>query len=487
MHIHSIFLNQFRSLETQVAEARETHETLTSAVSAVEEANELAMAQQARAVAAAAVAREEASVAPVVAPTMPVVEQADLFSWDAVANPPAPAPVAAAQESESLMSAWGTDSPSVQPSVQPSVHDSNPSHLSLPDAGAQQPAPALWGASDAASVTGTVHSNMGGGGAPTAEFATKDNANVHSAAGGGIPAVNPNPYGGGMGMGGLDFMGGGAMGGVPAPHQPAMPPMGGGLHDPSGFGDRSVAGSVAANFVAPAPTPVATTMDRSFSNDAPVAQTPANQTMPHQASASGPPSPTKGELEALKGKTARAENGYRSCADLVRTISTEVVSLEAAAKKAETEMEALEEKKKKGSFGGKKKKAKKQYEFAMEVAKKERDKVQEAKDKLAAAEREAAKAKNEMDQMRQEYEQMELEAATAASYMSVQRSHSTSTEQSSMAGRHPSENQYSDPYGQTMNHAHPPAPMASSSDPYGMGTMGGALGGGGDYANPFAI
>lgn len=276
------------------------------------------------------------------------------------------------------------------------------------------------------------------------------------------------------------------MGGAPAPQQPVMTPMGGGLLDPLGFDDRSVAGSVAAGSVAPTPTSVATATDRSFSNNGPVAQTPTKPPMPRQPSTSGPPSPTKAELEALKGKTVRAEKGYLSCADLVRSISTEVVNLEAAAKKAETEMHALEEKKKKGSFGGKKKKAKKQYEFAMEVAKKERNKVQEAKDQLAAAEREAEQARNQLEQMRQEYEQMELEAATAASYMSVQQSHSMSTEQSSVAGGQPVANQYSDPFGGTMNHAHHPAPMASSSDPYG-GLMGGGSGGGGDYENPFAI
>ena len=79
--------NRYRSLEVQVSDYRSTHEALNSATEAVTEANDLAMAQQARAVAAAAAAKEEAESVIPEPPAPAPVDTADLFSWDA----PAPA------------------------------------------------------------------------------------------------------------------------------------------------------------------------------------------------------------------------------------------------------------------------------------------------------------------------------------------------------------------------------------------------------------
>lgn len=443
------------------------------------------MAQQARAVAHAAAAKEEAEYVIPAVPA-PAVETADLFSWDA-----APVPSGAAE----AMSAWGSDAPSVQ-------NDS-------------EPAPAPWGSTDAASVSHSVHSQGGtsaAGGPQTPLRDTdggRDSMNDYSTGGMG----NPNPYGMGMGAmggggGGADLFGGDFMGGAaPPPQQPVMALMGGGVPEPLSFDTGSVAPSVPPS-VAPTPVAAAATPDRGYSNVADrgsfasEAPPPAPQPTPthhqqyaadHQqyAAVTGPPSPTKAELESLKGQTIKAEKSFRSCADLVRSISTEVNKLESAAKKAEADMKAMEDKKdkKKGSFtgGGKKKKAKKEYEKAMEVANQERTKVEEAKAQLLAAEREADKAKNQMEEMRQTYEQMELEAATAASYISVQQSHSMQS--NSVAGGYSQQQQggYSDPFGGGMMH-HAPAPTpASGSDPYGgMGLMGGDPGGGGgDYSNPF--
>lgn len=285
-------------------------------------------------------------------------------------------------------------------------------------------------------------------------------------------------------MGGGDLFGG-AMGGAPVQQQPVFTPMGGANPAPTTYDSQPSAESAPSR--------------ESFAS---VASTAASEKP-------APKSPNKAELQALKSETVKAEKDFQTCMSLIRNISVEVEQLESAAKKAETEMKAIEGTTKKGKFGGKKKKAKKEYEKAMEIAQQERNKVKEANAQLAAAERESAKAKKEMESYREKYEQMELEAATAASYLSVQQNESMSTtttaattvqqnDSQSVAGQSVATNQYhlhltdhqsfmtqDNPHGGMMNH--PPAPAAKSSDPYGMGLMGGAPGGGGDYANPFTI
>lgn len=492
------------SLENQVAEAKETQEALTSATMAVEEANDLGVAQQARAVAAAAAAKEEAEyIAP--PPQPAVVETADLFSWEAPAAPtsweapaPAPAPVQpatggvgsgmGAQEASNMaqqtMTSWGNDAASVHSSNQNFMggQDHSP-HLGAMDSYQmqQEVAPAPWGSSGDVSVAHSVQSNQGqmpneishGGALPTS--GNDDSFNMYGAAAG-----NPNPYSMGMGGGEADMFGG-AMGGAPVP-QPAMTPMGGasvGSH----FGDsHSVAGSVASH-----------TPERSSFNDQ--AAVPAATHTPAPAPTPvGPPSPTKHQLQALKSETAKAEKSFQNSISLVRSISVEVTNLESVAARAESDMKAMEGKTKKGGFGGKKKKAKKEYEKALEISQREKNTVQEAKEQLAAAEREADNAKREMEEYRQKYEQMEMEAATAASYASVQASSSNVTNSTAaLRSVQPSDSHsvagsvaggYADPFG-GMQH-HPPAVAPAGSDPYGMGSMGGTSGGG-DYSNPFAM
>lgn len=470
--------NRYRSLEVQVSDYRSTHEALNSATEAVTEANDLAMAQQARAVAAAAAAKEEAESVIPEPPAPAPVDTADLFSWDA----PAPAaPIPAAQETVNPMSTWGSDAHSVQSTPQQAgmvgvgaVPDMTPprgSVASVASMGSHQqpaPAPAPWGSSDNVSVAQTVQSNQGVP-APAPQPAG-DNFGMYSAGN-----ANPNPYGMGMGapapIGGGYEMFGGAMGAPPAAPQPAMTPMGGANH----YDAQSVATpSVAPNTV--------------YDDQIAVAHSQPEPQLPP-----GPPSPSKAEIQAFKTTAVKAEKDFQSSLSLVRSISVEVNALESAAKQAETVAKSLEGKKKKGSFSGGKKKAKKEYEQAIAVAEQERKKVKEAKVQLAAAEREADKAKQEMEEYRQSFEQMELEAATAASYMSAQqaqqqqhshqRSDSHSVSGQSAAGMPPA-NQYPDPFGGGMA-AQPAA--APANDPYGMGLMGGAPGGGGDYANPFAM
>ena len=438
-----------RSLESQVEEARTTHEALISANAAVEEANELAMAQQARSVAANAVAKEEASVAAPVDIPQPTetenqpTETADLFSWGA---PVAPTPVAPVHET---MPSFGSDAPSVQ-------HDSS----SVAQESTQLPAPAPWGSSDATSVVS--HSVQGGGSVAPSVYSSDAP----------LGNSNPNPYGIAPSSGpSLDFMGA-PMGGAPPQQQqqPAMSPMMGG----AGIPEPTMGFDYQQQSVAPA---AALTPPRgSFAS---YESAPAPQPQP-----TGPPSPTKAELEAVKAETDKAESQFRSCTDLVRSISTEVVKLESAAQKAEADMSTLEGKTKKGSFvGGKKKKAKKEYEKAMEAAQAERKKVQDAKEQLAAAEREAENAKSNVENLRQKYESMEMEAATAASYISAQQSHNDQQSVASgMTGyAQPAANQYSDPFGGMSS-----GQTAPASDPYGMGLMGGAPPSqNSDYANPF--
>ena len=410
------------------------------------------MAQQARSVAANAVAKEEASVvaAPVDIPQPTETENqptetADLFSWGA---PVAPTPAAPAQET---MPSWGSDAPSVQ-------HDSS----SMEQDSTQLPAPAPWGSSDATSVVS--HSGQGGGSVAPSVYSSDALGNS-----------NPNPYGIPLSSGpSLDFMGGAPMGGAPPQQQQqqlAMSPMmGGGIPEPTmGFDYQQQSVAPAAALTPPR---------GSFAS---YDSAPAPQPQP-----TGPPSPTKAELEAVKAETDKAESQFRSCTDLVRSISSEVVKLESAAKKAEADMSTLEGKTKKGSFvGGKKKKAKKEYEKAMEAAQAERKKVQDAKEQLAAAEREAENAKSNVENLRQKYESMEMEVATAASYISAKSHTDQQSVASGMTGyAQPAANQYSDPFGGMNNTSSGQA--APASDPYGMGLMGGVPPSqNSDYANPF--
>jgi septal ring factor EnvC (AmiA/AmiB activator) len=177
---------------------------------------------------------------------------------------------------------------------------------------------------------------------------------------------------------------------------------------------------------------------------------------------------------------------------LVSTLKKEVKHLEAAAAKAEEEKKAIESKKKK--IGGKKKQ-KKEIEKAYEFAMGEQKKVAEAREQLDAARRQSDVAKAEADKLRQQYEEAEVEAATAASYMSVNASNSVAPSVgggSVVAQQHyqqqyqqpaPTNDAYADPFGMGASMGQPAA--VTASDPYGMGLMGGSANG--DYANPFAM
>jgi len=435
--ILKVQLEKKGSLEAQVEEARITHEALTSANTAVEEANEMAMAQRAQSVAAAAMAKEEASVVvPEPAPQQPV-ETADLFSWGA----PAPA---AAPEANSV---------AMQPPAQPAYV--------------------------ASEISPTLTATM-----PPPSDVDRDSFSVYSTSGG--VNANPNLYGQPLGAAppqqqpmipeptnqGFDYNQQ-----QQQPQQAGISPMGmspmggGGIPEPMGYQQPPVQ---------PQLTPPRQQESFASYNSAPA---PSQQA----AVPSGPPSPTKAELEEVKGKTVEAEQTFRKQADLVRSISTEVVQLESVAKQAEANMALLEGKTKKGSFvGGKKKKAKKEYEKAMEVAEVERKKVENAKAQLAAAEREAQNAKGNVDSLRSKYEEMEMQAATAASYMAAQQqtygdNQSVVSAQPSMASAQPTvasvQPAYNDPFG-GMNMGQPPA--QPTNDLYGA-----PMGGGGDYANPF--
>jgi septal ring factor EnvC (AmiA/AmiB activator) len=210
-------------------------------------------------------------------------------------------------------------------------------------------------------------------------------------------------------------------------------------------------------------------------------------------------SPTAEQIDQLKRDALVAEKSFRSSKDLVKTLSKEVKNLEAAALKAEEEKKAIEAKKTK--IGGKKTK-KKEIEKAYEFAMGEQKKVEEAREQLEAAIRQADMAKSEAEKLRQQYEEAEVEAATAASYLSMNASHSVgpgiaSQQQYQQQYQQPSP-MYSDPFGMGsgghirttsdsygdgmgggMGHGR------TTSDPYAMGLMGGSANG--DYANPFAI
>ena len=440
------------SLKSQVEDARATHEALTSANAAVEEANELAIAQQAHSVAAAALAKEEALAVPAVEEAPPQQPEADLFSWDA-----APAPVSAPVPTQEAVPTWASDAPTTaaqEATQQQHAHTTTAesvasvTHHSPVPVQHQEAMPA-WG-SDAPSM---------------AQYDTHSVAHESTV----VPHANPSPNPYGMpAMGAYE-----PQQQLQQPNLSPMGPMGGSIPEPMGGYDYQQ--QQPTSMAQPTQQQLTPTRD-SF------ASAPAPQQQPV-----GPPSPSKEELEVVKNETVRAESSFRSCKDLVRSISSEVVKLESAAKKAETDMSVLEGKTKKGSFvGGKKKKAKKEYEKALEAVQGERQKVQNAKEQLAAAEREAGKSKNNMESLRRQYEDMELQAATAASYISAN-AHQTQNDQHSVAGGSIAQPpMYNDPFGGgMMNNAAPPvAPAAASSDPYGMGVpmMGGAPSG---YENPF--
>jgi peptidoglycan hydrolase CwlO-like protein len=448
------------SLENQVAEARQIHEALTSANEAVSDANEFAETQNARAVASAAAAREEeeeaaASIIPPPQPQPAVMETADLFSWEA--GPPAPAattthtraataPVPAMDEG---YIGEVTPTPTTSSHAIEGQHDAGglpawgaDAH-SVPQVPTQQQQPAAWG-SDAHSVLPGSVAPTEAGGPPT--WGTDAHSVLAAQREWGAPVSNN-------------------VSAPPTPGFSGMAPMGGG-----GGGDLYGAPAVGS------PPPPAPMLQPQGSFE--------SQQQPQP-----PKSPTRDELEAVKTEALQAEKSFRNSLDLVRNISSEVTQLETNAKKAESEMKAIESKThKKGSFvGGKKKKAKKEYEKAMEVAQAERNKVKEARDQLAMAEKEAEKAKKEMEGYKTKYEQMEMEAATAASYLSAQQQQPTPAQHMAAGGQPPAPAGYDDPFGMIQQqYAAPP-----SGDQFGMGLMGGAPGyggdGGGDYANPFAM
>jgi len=486
--ILKIQMERKESLETQVTDARETNEALSSAAEAVADANEVAMAQQAKAVAAAAAAKEEPPLAP--------VETGDLFSWDA----PAPAPTTMNDEG---MSAWGSEAPQQPVAVDPSVdswggtpnmnNNAASMHIGIEPGGRP---------SDAASVSGhsvsghSVHSNQGGGVLPAnvGMDARRESLGGYSAGG---MSSNPNPYGGfggfpdpmggggaeenlfGMPLGGMKGDGGSTAWRNPedVPPQPLGGPLGqgDGANNTTAF-DHQVAASLAF---------VQEDTQSIVSSIAPTPKAAVTPAVNHSPPRNQPPSPSKAELESLKSKTTQVEKNFQTKLSLVRSMSTEVTKLESVYKKAEIDMKTMETKKKKGSFGGKKK-AKKEYEKALGIANQEKLKVREAKAQLAIAEQEAEKTKREMEESRSKYEQMELEAATAASYLSVQESGSTmSTAMPSESMPMGGSNQYSDPFGSGMIQT-AASSASSSGDPYSMGVMGGG-GGGGDYENPFTM
>ncbi|KAL7473915.1 hypothetical protein ACHAXS_014351 [Conticribra weissflogii] len=408
------------TLEESVKETRETHKALTSATEAVIEASETTMHLKARLLAEHARATESASQP---------VETADLFSWDA----PAPAPASHSGQKHQSM---------------------GPSHW---DAPAQVAAPVQSLRIDTNDADDDV-----------SKFGDNQSVYTQSQNTSQVPNGMPNqtPFGGGYQSNDVNnaFF---PMGGAPAP-APAETPMGGSsLYDTDfmGGGMTPMGGSQ------PAPTPSAadTNQDRSYRVSSGAQQLP-------------PPvnSPTAKEVEALKKEALKAEKSFRTSEDLVRTLSREVESLESAARRAEEEAKKHEttSQKKKGSFVSGKKKAKKEYEKAAEIAAAERKKADDARQQLVAAQNETAAARKEAEQLRQQYEQAEIEAATAASYMSVQ------AENAKLHGQQPpvpGSNQYNDPFGGISIGGN----NTNSSNPYGMGLMGGNPHDQGDYANPF--
>jgi hypothetical protein len=235
------------------------------------------------------------------------------------------------------------------------------------------------------------------------------------------------------------------------------------------------------------------------------AEAPAQPMMQQQVNTAAQPmqqqqlptihSPTAEQMAQIKNDAEVAEKSYRASQDLVKTLSREVKHLEAAASKAEEDKKAIESKKVK--MGGKKKQ-KKEIEKAYEFAMGEQKKVQEARQQLDAARRQSGIAKSEAEKLRQQYEEAEVEAATAASYLSVNASQSVGPtgsvapqqqyqqqyQQQQQPAPAPANDMYSDPFGMGGGGM---GLQQADSDPYGMGLMGGSASDGGDYANPFAM
>lgn len=355
------------------------------------------------------------------------VETADLFSWDA----PAPAPVSHTGQQMANTSHWEAPAQVAAP-VQSLRIDTND-------------------ADDDVSKFGDNQS----------VYTQNQNANQ-------IPNGMPNqtPFGGGYHSNDNNnaFF---PMGGAPAPASAETPMGGASLYDT----DYMSGGMTPMGGSQPAPTPSAADMNHVRSHSV----SSAAQQQPPTVN-----SPTAKEVEALKKEALKAEKSFRTSEDLVRTLSREVESLESAAKRAEEEAKKHEttSQKKKGSFVSGKKKAKKEYEKAVEIAAAERKKADDAREQLIAAQNETATARKEAEQLRQQYEQAEIEAATAASYMSVQAENAKHHGQPAPA---PATNQYNDPFGGISLGGN----NMNSSNPYGMGLMGGNAQNQGDYANPF--
>jgi septal ring factor EnvC (AmiA/AmiB activator) len=411
------------SLETAVEETRETYDALNSATEALVEANEDAMAHQAKAVAAAAAAKEEAE-----APS------ADLFSWDS----PAPAAAGAAPvplESEP-MGQQEAPAPAMQAMGTP---------------WGEQPGQPVASEPPVVADAGSVYSSV-----PQPPVVA-DAGSVYSTSSAQQSVTGANVWGGANGYGG-DIS------------QQTMPQQVPTNQYPNNMMNGLGAQPMQQNMM----TPVVNTAAQ------PVQHLPTIE------------SPTAEQIDQLKKDALIAEKSFRSSKDLVSTLKKEVKHLEAAAAKAEEEKKAIESKKKK--IGGKKKQ-KKEIEKAYEFAMGEQKKVAEAREQLDAARRQSDVAKAEADKLRQQYEEAEVEAATAASYMSVNASNSVAPSVgggSVVAQQHyqqqyqqpaPTNDAYADPFGMGASMGQPAA--VTASDPYGMGLMGGSANG--DYANPFAM
>ena len=433
------------SLETAVDETQESLDALNMATEALVEANENAMAHQAKAVAGAAAAKEEAEAA---APS------ADLFSWDVAAPTPAAAPVtqqAPAPSMKGMGAPWGE-----QPG-QPIASESEPAAVPVADAG---------------SVYSTISDRK-------------------------LSAANTGAWGGDAS----------AYGGVP---QPAPVADAGSVYSTNSAQQSSAVNSELWNtqqaMVPPtnqnsagmmgmgAPQPMMHQQQTMMAPTVNTAAQPVQQQLPTIES------PSNEQMESYKKDALVAEKSFKSSKDLVKTLSKEVKHLEKAAIKAEDEKKAVESKKVK--MGGKKKQ-KKEIEKAYEFVMGEQQKVEEARQQLEAARRQSDIAKSEADKLRRQFEDAEVEAATAASYLSVNASHSVAPGSVGPTGSVSSQQQqfqlqqqyqqqyqqpaptndmYSDPFGMGGGGM---GQQQAASDPYGMGLMGGSADG--EYSNPFAM
>lgn len=427
------------SLVTAVAENRETVDALNAATEALVEANETAMAQQAKAVAEAAAAKEEAEAA-AAAPS------ADLFSWG---SPAAPTP-AAAPAMQGMGAPWGEQaggqsvvSELADPTSAPAVADAGSVYSSTSDRQT-----GAWGGSSAVGGVVQQSASFADAGSVYSTNSAQRDSGFYTARDSSTGSVQ---------------------------QQSMAPPAN---QYPTGMGNQYPTGM---GMGAP-PQPINT------------AAQPVQQQLPTIHS------PTAEQIEQIKNDALLAEKSFRASQDLVKTLSREVKHLEAAYAKAEEDKKAIESKKVK--MGGKKKQ-KKEVEKAYEFAMGEQKKVQEARQQLDAARRQSDIAKTEAEKLRQQYEEAEVEAATAASYLSVNASHSMAGESVGPTGSVAPQQQYQQQYHQQQQQYQQPAPandmysdpfgmgsggmglQQADSDPYGMGLMGGSADG--DYANPFAM